>query len=213
MPLSTSSSWTSPDDRPQPRRSDESADRERLIPFPSRGPSEFDARSANAANAARRRREGPDRERGGAPRARRRRSRAPWLQRNALSIAALSVLIALLGIGFGLVQVLTRSDPTQALLAFAPPEQPTATVAASNTLAANVVAVLPPPGTAPPPPRAIQASARVIEPNYTIERGDTLASIARQFNTTVERIQAFNTGLTDPRALRIGTKLVIPPPL
>ena len=42
--------------------------------------------------------------------------------------------------------------------------------------------------------------------------GDTLGQIAVRFNTTVERIQALNN-LADPRALRIGTKLVIPPPL
>ena len=51
-----------------------------------------------------------------------------------------------------------------------------------------------------------------MEPNYTIEAGDTLGRIAVRFNTTVERIQALNN-LADPRALRIGTKLVIPPPL
>jgi LysM repeat protein len=62
--------------------------------------------------------------------------------------------------------------------------------------------------------KPIQASAKVLEANYTIAAGDTLVRIAQRFNTTVERIQAFNASdLADPRALRIGTKLVIPPPL
>jgi LysM repeat protein len=60
--------------------------------------------------------------------------------------------------------------------------------------------------------RGIQASAKVLQANYTIASGDTLVKIAQRFNTTAERIQAFNN-LSDPRALRIGTKLVIPPPL
>ena len=60
-------------------------------------------------------------------------------------------------------------------------------------------------------PREIQATARVIQPSYTVQSGDTLGKIATQFNTTAERIQALNN-LADPRALRIGTKLVIPPP-
>ena len=50
------------------------------------------------------------------------------------------------------------------------------------------------------------------DPNYTVVGGDTLGKIATSNNTTVERIQALNN-LADPRALRIGTKLIIPPPL
>src|SRR6476646_9690597 len=43
-------------------------------------------------------------------RVRRRRQSTPWLQRNALSVAAVSVLIAFLGLGFGLLQMLNRPD-------------------------------------------------------------------------------------------------------
>ena len=60
-------------------------------------------------------------------------------------------------------------------------------------------------------PRAIRATASIIEPNYTVVGGDTLNGIALRFNTSVERIQALNN-LADPRALRIGSRLVIPPP-
>lgn len=59
--------------------------------------------------------------------------------------------------------------------------------------------------------RAIHASVTVIQPNYTVAAGDTLVKIATKFNTSVDRIQAFNN-LSDPRVLRIGTKLIIPPP-
>jgi LysM repeat protein len=61
-------------------------------------------------------------------------------------------------------------------------------------------------------PRPIQASAKVLEANYTVAAGDTLVQIALRFNTTVVRVQAFNN-LSDPRSLKIGAQLIIPPPL
>jgi LysM repeat protein len=100
------------------------------------------------------------------------------------------------------------------------PSEPSASSSTGTTLTAAVIGPsvqiggTVPPGAVggDPRPREIQASARVIEPNYTIEAGDTLGRIAVRFNTTVERIQAWNN-LADPRTLRIGAKLVIPPPL
>jgi LysM repeat protein len=153
-----------------------------------------------------------------ARRRRRRRQSAPWLQRNALSVAAASVLIALLGLGFGLLQMLTRPDSAPALLAINQPEPTaaassatltTASIAAGTTIAPNSQLAGP---TAIEAPREIRASARVLEANYTVEAGDTLGRIAVRFNTTVERIQALNN-MADPRTLRIGAKLVIPPAL
>jgi nucleoid-associated protein YgaU len=180
------------------------------------------ARSSGEAElfqTQRRRRESREGERP-APtrRARRRRQSTPWLQRNALSVAAISVLVALLGVGFGLLQVVTRPESAP----FAAGSQPEATVTA--TASANLLnAASLGPGTqlgAPaalvPGPndllRPIHSSARVLDANYTIAAGDTLLQIASRFGTTVDRVQAFNN-LSDPRALRIGTKLVIPPPL
>src|ERR1051325_8744434 len=81
------------------------ATQERLIPFP------LSARSTGEPEPLpRRRREGHDLERPSPGRraARRRRADTPWLQRNALSVAAASVLVALLGLGFGLLQVINR---------------------------------------------------------------------------------------------------------
>jgi nucleoid-associated protein YgaU len=196
MPLLTSSSFGSPDD--------DASTHERLIPFPARSP----------RDASRRRREARSRdlERQSTPRrARRRRHQTPWLQRNALSIAALSFLGALLGLGFGLMQVLTRPEQTPALLAVAPSEQATTMVAASvSNLPANPLSAA---AAIAPQLREVHAAARVIEPNYTVEAGDTLGRIAGRYNTTVDRILAFNGQISDPRSLRIGSKLVIPPPL
>jgi len=54
--------------------------------------------------AQRRRREAREAERGSATRrTRRRRQSASWLQRNALGVVAISVLVAFLGLGFALL--------------------------------------------------------------------------------------------------------------
>jgi LysM repeat protein len=167
--------------------------------------------------AQRRRREQRETDRpASARRVRRRRQSIPWLQRNALSVAAVSVLVAFLGLGFGLLQMLNHPEGSGGL---SPSQSDSAAAASSSVLQAATVgggvAVgelttannVPSPGQ-----RAIHASAKVIEPNYTVASGDTLVKIATKFNTSVDRIQAFNN-LSDPRVLRIGTKLVIPPPL
>jgi LysM repeat protein len=174
---------------PTPGNDDRS---DRLIPFPGRASGSDAARPAAAPRR----------------RARRRRHNTSWLQRNALSIAAVSILVALLGMGFGIVQVITRPEPSQALLAV--PTESSATVTA-----ASLVVEGPALGTLPTPAanvRPIQSSARVLQPNYTVVAGDTLGRIAAQFGTSVDRIQALNN-LADPRSLRIGQKLVIPPAL
>ena len=130
----------------------------------------------------------------------------------------MSILVALLGLGFGLLQIVNRPDPTAALLAIGQAEPGSAlssSLAPSTGAAVQVAAVAGPPQplVSPPTelPRQIQASAKVLQPNYTVAAGDTLVQIAVRFKTSVERIQALNN-LSDPRALRIGTKLVIPPP-
>ncbi len=217
--MTTYSSSSSSGGRSRPQPGDDT--QERLIPFPS------PARSSSEPDPVPRRRHDVqdfDRTTTSRPRRgrRRRRQDTPWLQRNALSVAAVSILVALLGFGFGLLQMITRPEPTPSLLAFGQPEP---AVVAGTTFNASVNgngpavqlgpianAVAAPPSTATDRPRAIQATARVIDSNYVVAGGDTLGQIAVRFNTTVERIQALNN-LADPRALRIGTKLVIPPPL
>jgi LysM repeat protein len=188
---------------------------ERLIPFP------ISARSTGEPEPAPRRRRDPrDLERPSPQRRarRRRQSSTPWLQRNALSITAVSVLAALLGLGFGLLQTITRPESNPALLAIGQGDLtltsassaaiigPGPALVSSNTNANTTLGAL------AEAPREIHASAKVIEPSYTVQAGDTLGRIAVRFNTTVERIQALNN-LADPRALRIGARLVIPPPL
>jgi LysM repeat protein len=186
---------------------------ERIIPFPAT------ARSHGEPEPLpRRRRETHDAERATPTRRspRRRRQNTPWLQRNALSVAAVSVLVALLGLGFGLLQLINRPEPSQALLAIPQSDVAASTLSVASTGQAVQLGTVAGPALVGSPVlpavREIVASTKVIEPNYTVASGDTLGQIATRFSTTVDRIQALNN-LPDPRALRIGTKLIIPPAL
>ena len=49
----------------------------------------------------------------------------------------------------------------------------------------------------PPEPKSARATA------YAVRSGDTLASIAAKFGTTVDRLMELNPGI-DPTALRVG---------
>src|SRR5438034_8546732 len=135
--------------------------------------------------AQRRRRELREADRAnGARRPRRRRQKStPWLKQNALSVAAISVLVAFLGFGFGLVQILKHPDTSAASLTLAQADLPMQ-AASTTMLTASAV-----PGSeqalliAPPGPvdseRAVHSSARVLEPNYTVAAGDTLVKISQ----------------------------------
>jgi LysM repeat protein len=124
------------------------------------------------------------------------------------------VLVAVLSLAFALLQVVHR-----------PESGSTAPGGGSSsddqTLAASVIpgAAAGPGSTAagsgaggPVSSLEVHRTVKVLEPSYTIQAGDTLNRIAARFDTTVERIQAWND-LPDPRALKVGAKLVIPPPL
>lgn len=60
----------------------------------------------------------------------------------------------------------------------------------------------------PPPPKTPKVSKRKI---YYVIKGDTLYSIARHFKTTPKTLSQLNK-ISDPTKLRIGQKLVLPPP-
>src|SRR5689334_6923778 len=124
--------------------------------------------------AQRRRREQRDADRGASTtsprRARRRRQSTPWLQRNALSVAAVSVLIAFLGLGFGLLQMLNRPDGGGAYSASqtdAAQQASASGVMQAATLGGGVPVVGPSGGDSAQGRRSIHTSAKVLEPNYT----------------------------------------------
>ncbi|HEY2592289.1 MAG TPA: LysM peptidoglycan-binding domain-containing protein [Chloroflexota bacterium] len=131
-----------------------------------------------------------------------------------MSIVAVSVLVAFLGLGFGLLQMLNHPEggsPSGQSDQAAETSSPSVLQAAAVGASVPVVSTVSTTDTGSQGQRAIQASAKVIQPNYTVASGDTLVKIAAKFNTSVERIQAFNN-LSDPRVLRVGMQLVIPPP-
>src|SRR5712691_13326629 len=143
--MTTYSSSSSSGGQSRPRPSDDT--QERLIPFRSslRSNSEPDP-------VARRRHDVQDLDRTTSrPRRvrRRRRQDTPWLQRNALSVAAVSVLVALLGLGFGLLQMITRPEPAPSLLAFGQPEPALVAGTTLNAVVSGPAAVLGPVGTSP----------------------------------------------------------------
>ena len=80
----------------------------------------------------------------------------------------------------------------------APPPRPVDTVAAEPQT--QVAA----PGTGP-----ITTEVRVIQPNYSVAPGDTLASIARRHGTTVDALASINN-LENRNSLSVGQRLIIP---
>jgi LysM repeat protein len=105
----------------------------------------------------------------------------PYLLLNA-AVSAITVLIVLAIWGRG---------PRAA----APTPTPTL-----DTIARVASALPPPTATVPPSPTPR---------TYTVRRGDTLSSIARQLGLTVEALMAAN-GLNDPNTLNVGQVLLVP---
>lgn len=64
----------------------------------------------------------------------------------------------------------------------------------------------------PPPPPVETPTAQSLGTTYTIQAGDSFASIASRFGVSIEALQAAN-GSVDPNALQPGQVLVIPPPV
>ena len=58
------------------------------------------------------------------------------------------------------------------------------------------------------PQPAATATAPATQP-YVIESGDTLETIAAEYDTTVERLVELNPGI-DPVALRVGQRIQVP---
>ena len=85
---------------------------------------------------------------------------------------------------------------------------PMATAPASTVVPLTMVAV--PPSAAGPTPAGSPAPLPSVTPTlHVVQFGDTLGSIAQQYDIAVEDIMAAN-GLTDPNVLSIGQTLVIP---
>lgn len=91
----------------------------------------------------------------------------------------------------------------------------TVEVTSSPVIVATATLIPTPRATSTPRPATPIATATpTVTPTpiiYAVQSGDTLLSIAIQFNLTTEEIQEAN-GIVDPRFLQIGQPLIIPPP-
>ena len=141
--------------------------------------------------------------------------------------------LSLLGLTVGIALVLTScfggddetEDSTTTTQQSAAPTT-AAQPAAPATTATTVVIVEPPTTTVfvpaeevpvdtlpvppePPPPTTTRAPGQPL--NYTIQQGDTLYSIARQFGVTVDQLIEINN-LTNPDVIYVDDVLTIPPP-
>jgi LysM repeat protein len=89
--------------------------------------------------------------------------------------------------------------------------RPTRTPIPSATPPSTPIPTIPP--TPTPVPTALPTPAPTAAPpqprTYVVQQGDTLASIAQQFGTTVAVIRSAN-GIDDPNSILIGQVLVIP---
>jgi LysM repeat protein len=127
-----------------------------------------------------------------------------------------ALLVGLMVVAF-LVLVIARTNP---LASGAP--SPSASPVASAVASAAAPSVAPSPSPAASPdasPTPALASATpapsatpvpsASQRTYKVKSGDTIASIAAKFNTTVKAIVKANN-ITDPRTIHVGQVLVIP---
>jgi LysM repeat protein len=66
--------------------------------------------------------------------------------------------------------------------------------------------------TVTPEPTPAESAPTALSNIYVVRAGDTLVGIAAKHGITLKALRAANPEVTDPRALRIGQKLVIPSP-
>ena len=146
-------------------------------------------------------------------------ARSPRRQHSAYAFIFIIVLLVLVvGIFYGLAWALgslsqggsSRATPTSTRAsgpAAAP--SPTETVSALPTPPPGGIAASPSPL---PGPGGAAAGTPSPEPRtYTVKAGDTPGGIAREFGVSVEALMRANN-ISDARALRVGDRLVIPPP-
>jgi len=101
--------------------------------------------------------------------------------------------------------VVPQPTATQPRLS-APPATPTASSSPSPAARPAEASATPAPTGSPPAPTSTPAPR-----THVVEPGDNLWDLAQRYGVSVDAIVSAN-GLSDPEALVLGQKLVIPPP-
>ncbi len=125
------------------------------------------------------------------------------------------VTLAIAGICLVLlcVSVAVVSGVPQAIAsAVIPPDTPTPTRVPTRTPTRTPV----PPTATPLPPTPTATATPTVPPTptpivYVVQPGDTLGAIASKYGITVQALMNANS-ISDPRVVRVGTRLVIPSP-
>jgi LysM repeat protein len=131
------------------------------------------------------------------------------------------LLVVVVGLVYGLAWAFSgglslgvggRAAATPVTRSVSPGNAGTPTVAALPPAAPGGTAPSPSPAAGVPAAPGVAPAAVTPEPRtYVVRQGDTPASIAQQFGISSEALIRSNN-IPDPRALRIGQTLVIPPP-
>ena len=139
--------------------------------------------------------------------------------------------LTLIGLTLGIALVLTScfggddetDDTTTTTQASSLPAAPTTVAPPPDTVAVTVapppdtaaVTVAPPPDTVAvtvaPPPDTAPTPVVVTPLIYTVQPGDTLFSIARQFDVSVDELIELNN-IDNPDVIYVDATLTIPPP-
>lgn len=106
---------------------------------------------------------------------------------------------------------LAAAEAATATPTTAPGPQPSPTATATTVPADTATPTIPPVPTATPtpvPPSPTPTPTHPITNTYVVQLGDTLYTLARRYNTTVERIVQDNN-IADPNTIRVGQVLKI----
>ncbi len=132
------------------------------------------------------------------------------LQQHGFTIAAVAIALVVLAI------VLSRVLAIGGESVAASPTPSRASTASALVTSEEGIAAAEPSATAPEPteepvegPGPIKVDITVLEPNYTVQPGDTLGRIAAESGNTIETLQGLNR-LDDPENLDIGQQLIVP---
>lgn len=140
-----------------------------------------------------------------------------------LTLCSAAIMFRIAGLGVGAAVSPLRGQPASApglpaTAATAPPQSAAAQPAPPPPPAAPVVAPAPPvvavagvqATTAPTGAAAPSPTARPGRREHVVESGDTLSSISRRYNTTIDEIMAASNLRSRNDPLSVGQRLVIP---